>query len=308
MVAAMARSTGRTRRYVVMVLAAFALSAAACGGDDAEVSADGSTADQVDAVDADGETGGQSGDATDGSGGTLDVTTDDAEPGSGNDVSTDPPGDSATAGDDGEGDNPDDDSSGDDNTVLGGGTAGGTEPVIADDDPVAEILPETGDGLEGEELEQYLAQRFKAYWIAFDRARAAPAAEPERAFPQLQVLAEGAQLVESHLELEDLHETGQAYRMADPRAVEADGEDDLIRVRVDSIDGGVAELTVCLVNDRVRYQQSDGAIISASVISVRSRATMARNEGTWKLIDSRALDIQPGVSGCWTDEADQFPW
>jgi hypothetical protein len=287
-----------------MVLAAFALSAAGCGGgDDADVSADGSTA-EVDAIDTDGQTGGPSGDAADDSGSTLDVAADDAEPGSGTDVSADPSGDSAAAGDDGEDDNPDDDTSVNDNPVLGGGA----EPVIADDDPVAEILPETGDGLEGEELEQYLAQRFKAYWIAFDRARAAPAAEPERAFPQLQLLAEGAQLVESHLELEDLHQTGQAYRMADPRAVEADGEDDLIRVRVDSIDGGVAELTVCLVNDRVRYQLSDGAIISASVISVRSRATMARNEGTWKLIDSRALDIQPGVGGCWTDEADQFPW
>lgn len=203
----------------------------------------------------------------------------------------------------------------------GDGGADGESGAGADDKPdppvdaevsIAEelgpIIDETGEGLSGVELERYLAQRYRAYWQAFDRARRVPTDDPGADYPELFGLAAGEQLDIAIDELLSLFASGQAIREPDSPAVPGLDPTTSHRVRIESLEGGVAEVVSCLVNDQVRYEVDGGTVLSETVLSVEARSTMAVADGTWKVIRSQATALDPGVSGCWLADEAEFPY
>lgn len=160
----------------------------------------------------------------------------------------------------------------------------------------------------GRELEEYLARRYEAYWDAFDAARGAPTVDPSTDFPLLDDLAAGEQLEVSYRSVIDLAEKGEAIREPGTPAIDGIDADSEHRVRVDSVDGAVAELSGCVVNDDVRHEVASGTVIRDDVATVLSTSTMVLTGGDWKLIRSRALDISAGVTGCWLSDDSEFPY
>lgn len=193
-----------------------------------------------------------------------------------------------------------------DATAATDGAGGTTGETLLDEDGV----PVAADaaGLEGPELEEYLARRYEAFWDAYDAARGAPTASPQTDFPALGDLAAGEMLEASYEELIRMATDGEALREPETPAVEGIEANAEHRIRVDLVDGTVAELSGCLVNDDVRHIPETGDIVQDSVITVQSVATMALNDGQWKVIRSRSQDITDGVSGCWLEDASAFPW
>ncbi len=197
---------------------------------------------------------------------------------------------------------------------------GASDPVDgADDDgvdsglsmiatAVGPILDDDGEALEGPDLEVHLARRFEAFWLAFDIARQAPSADPERDYPELAALAAGEQLEAAYDELRELHRTGHAIRNPETAAVPGLDADSTHRIRLDRLEIGVAELESCQVNDQVRYALVDDEVLSDSVLTARSRSTMAVADGSWKIIRSQATELAPGVAGCWLEDQGQFPY
>ncbi len=162
--------------------------------------------------------------------------------------------------------------------------------------------------LEGPALEEYLARRYEAYWDAYDAARSAPTANPSTDFPILGNLAAGEQLEVSYQTLIELSEKGEAIREPDTPAIDGIDSNSEHRVRIDLIDGTVAEISGCVVNDDVRHVVDSGAVVRESVATVMSASTMALTDGEWKLIRSRAVDIADGVTGCWLTDDSEFPF
>ncbi|MDH3678346.1 MAG: hypothetical protein OEV40_00200 [Acidimicrobiia bacterium] len=192
-----------------------------------------------------------------------------------------------------------------------------SEPEVAGDLQVAdgalgsEAGPEDDDDrgeLQAIDLAEFLARRYEAYWEAFDEARQTPSADPSTDFPLLGELAAGEQLEVSYRTLIELAETGEAIREPETPAVDGVDADTEHRVRVDLIDGTVAELSGCVVNDDVHHVIDSGVVVRDSVSTVMSESTMALTEGEWKLIRSRAVDIDPGVTGCWLTDDAEFPY
>lgn len=173
---------------------------------------------------------------------------------------------------------------------------------------VGPILNNTGQGLDGAELEEYLASRYEAYWYAFDIARRAPSANPAADYPALGNLAAGDQLDQAYAELAELFNNGSAIRDPDAPAIAGLDQDTTFRVRIETLEDGVAELVSCLVNDQVTYNVADGTVTSDGVRTVQARATMAKADGTWKLIRSRAIGLEAGIAGCWLDEESDYPY
>lgn len=209
--------------------------------------------------------------------------------------------DGSEVGDDAEG-------SGSDEPDGDGSDSDGSAPPP--EDPSAElgsILGETGEELAGPELEQYLARRYEAYWQAFDIARRSPTTDPDTVYPELSNLAAGEQLEATNAELRELSEAGHAIREPDSPAVPGLDANSSHRVRIESLEDGVAELVSCLVNDQVHYEVGTGAVVSDTVRTVQTRSTMARADGTWKVIRSEAIGLDTGVAGCWLEDESQYP-
>lgn len=162
------------------------------------------------------------------------------------------------------------------------------------------ILANTGEGLQGEALKSYIADRYEAFWTAFDAARANPSADPIAAHPDLAELASGDQLELALTGVDELRATGERITESSSPAIPGTDSDSEHRVAVKLIDDGLAEVTACVVNDDVRVNAS-GEVVSGGAITVLSRGTMVRTDNTWKLIRSQAIDITDGVGGCWDD-------
>ncbi len=193
---------------------------------------------------------------------------------------------------------------GDGTVVVGDQPAPSAETIVEE---VGEVLTETGQGLDGPELEQYLARRYEAYWQAFDLARQAPTESPTTDYPALASLAAGEQLDLTYSELADLSELGHAIREPDTAAVPGLDQNSAHRIRIESLEAGVAELVSCLVNDNVRFDAATGEILNQQVITAQTRTTMAKTDGTWKVIRSAAVGLDEGVGGCWLEPEDNYP-
>ncbi len=188
----------------------------------------------------------------------------------------------------------------------GEGSSGTADSGQSPVDPA--ILTNTGEGLEGEALKSYLADRYEAFWTAYDAARAAPKSDNLTGHSALSELASGEQLDATFSALDDLRSTGQVVRESDTPAIAGTDTDSEHRVAVELVDDGLAEITACLVNDDVRVVSATGDVASANTVTVKSRSTMVRADGTWKLIRSQAVDIVQGVGGCWDEGDENYPY
>ncbi|MEM7325090.1 MAG: hypothetical protein AAF531_18520 [Actinomycetota bacterium] len=188
--------------------------------------------------------------------------------------------------------------------VVDGQSPPSTASIVEE---VGEVLVETGEGLADEDLELYLARRYEAYWQAFDLARRAPTANPETDYPALATLVSGDQLEQTYAELKTLAELGEAIREPDVPAVAGLDVNSAHRIRVESLEPGVAELVSCLVNDQVRYDVATGEVKGQLVVTAQTRTTMARADGTWKVIRSLPVELTEGVSGCWLEPEELYP-
>ena len=137
------------------------------------------------------------------------------------------------------------------------------DPVDGDDTEAPTVTFDDGDpdGLDGTDLEAYIAGRYEAYWDVYDAARASPSVNPSTDFPILADLAAGEQLEISHESLIELAEKGEAIREPDTPAIAGVDADAEHRLRVDLVDGSVAEISACVVNDDVRHIVGSGAIV-----------------------------------------------
>ena len=72
------------------------------------------------------------------------------------------------------------------------------------------------------------------------------------------------------------------------------------RVEIDdvTIDGDVARLTVCVVDDGERVEKDTGRVIASGVGTVQGTAAMRRVDGTWRLAERREDQRWDGVAGC----------
>lgn len=274
-------------------VAALALVATACGGGD-----DGGSELTTDTTSADVATSTTS--ATDGTDGaedgvTIAVETGGSDAGSTTDADGDP--------------------SGGDTPVAGADGTDGDAPAPGEGDEAAETGATSAaesaaaiEALEGDELEEFLARRYESFWLAFGQAREAPTANPATDFPALADLAVGQQLEAAYAELVDMATEGRALQDPAERAVPGLDNDAAHRIRIEQVDGGSAELVACFVNDRQSIQVADGAVISDLVVTVQAEATMVRADGTWKLLRSQAVALDPGVGGCWLEDESRYPW
>lgn len=109
--------------------------------------------------------------------------------------------------------------------------------------------------------------------------------------PDLRKYAASAQLTqvvnEARLNLED----GVKYRLRSHPA-------DLVDVDVVSIEGGVAELKSCVVDDTLRVQRETGEVLNDDVVTLESKVKLLRMEGRWRVAESETLDYWYGVEGC----------
>ncbi len=162
----------------------------------------------------------------------------------------------------------------------------------------ADVDPST---LEGDELIAYVAARYRRFWSEFDRARQAPTADPEIDYPTLAGLAGGTQLDTSLDTIRQMHEAGEALQEPDQSAVATESP---LRLRVEIVDASTAQVQACLINDAERILVATGDVLAADVRTVEADATMVWTDDDWKLIRSQAVGIEPGVGGCWDNEAD----
>ncbi len=246
-----------------------------------------------------GDAGGDDPTAVDGSG---EQATDRTGAEAGGDVTTESETGSAT-GDDGA------PGTGVDAAIAGGDDDGADGPSVDEGAGRAAAAPAVDvESLTGVGLEEFLARRYEDFWLAFGEARERPTATPALDFPALADLAAGEQLESAYAELTDMAETGRALRTPTERAVPEIDHERSHRIRIDAVDGGSAQLVACHVNDRESYQVADGAVISDLVVTVEAEATMVLTDGTWKLVRSRAVALDPGVAGCWLEEESLYPW
>ena len=73
-----------------------------------------------------------------------------------------------------------------------------------------------------------------------------------------------------------------------------------IRFEQIDIEGDVAQLRVCGVDDGQRVETSTGEVVAGGVVTVRARAAMRRVDGNWRLAEREKEAEWEGVAGCAT--------
>ncbi|MEM7336990.1 MAG: hypothetical protein AAF467_00005, partial [Actinomycetota bacterium] len=185
--------------------------------------------------------------------------------------------------------------------------ADASEPDAANVESTPSAVADESE-IEGDDLEVLLAERYEAYWSAFDEARQNPSADPAVDAPDLANVAAGELLDVSYQSVIDLAEQGQAYAEPDQPAIDGTDTDTEHRVRIELVEGSIAEVRSCVVNDDVRIVVGSDEVIRDAVVTVESTSTLALTEGRWKMIRSAADKIEPGVTGCWVDDPDAYPY
>lgn len=180
----------------------------------------------------------------------------------------------------------------------------------AEDPEDSEVLaPDaSAEGLEGKDLEAFVAARYEAYWDAFDAARRSPSATPSTDHPALLGLAAGDQLDQSYEQVIALFEIGEAMRESDEPSIEGTDSPTEHRVQVELVDDALANITACTVADDERYNVESDEAVEQNVLSVASRSTMVISDGQWKIIRAEATSIEQGVAGCWLEGEEVYPY
>jgi len=137
-------------------------------------------------------------------------------------------------------------------------------------------------------VEEEITARYLAFWEARFAANQDP---PNPDDPQLAEYATGQQLANVIDETARRRDEGLALR----RPQNSVGEHD---VRVSSVDGDVARLQDCTVNDGIIYRVATGEVVNDDVVTQSVSATMRRVDGEWRLERATLVQEWPGVAGC----------
>lgn len=134
----------------------------------------------------------------------------------------------------------------------------------------------------------------RAGYESASRAFIEAAAIPDPNYPALVATHTGPMLEQRREVLLALKAEGRAIRYP---------PNSQYRVEVDSVElnGDVAILEVCGVDDGQRVVVATGEVVSAGVVTVSARAAMRRVEGTWLLAERTKKAEWQGVAGCAAD-------
>ncbi|HUP86813.1 MAG TPA: hypothetical protein VM143_14240 [Acidimicrobiales bacterium] len=74
-----------------------------------------------------------------------------------------------------------------------------------------------------------------------------------------------------------------------------------IEIEEVSIEGDVARLTACVVDDGATVDAASGTTLAGAVVTTKVLAAMQRVEGSWRLAERVKTDEWDGVAGCAAD-------
>jgi hypothetical protein len=136
-----------------------------------------------------------------------------------------------------------------------------------------------------------LKEEVEAAYIASSRAFIDAAAIPDPNFPALAATHTGPMLEQRREVLLGLQGDGRIIRYAPNSQYRIDVTDV-------EIDGDVARLEVCGVDDGETVVVSSGEVVAGGLGTVQARAAMRRIDGTWRLAE-RVLEAEwEGIAGC----------
>ena len=163
-----------------------------------------------------------------------------------------------------------------------GGTANPLESTTTTSRPVTTT---TADPSVAEEAE------VEAAYIASSRAFIDAAAIPDPNFPALERTHTGPMFEQRRNVLRALQVDGRVVRYPKPSAYRVD-------VREVSVEGDVARLEVCVVDDGDRVVVATGEVVAGGLGTVQARAAMRRIDGAWKLAERVQEAEWEGIAGC----------
>lgn len=139
--------------------------------------------------------------------------------------------------------------------------------------------------------EQEVIDRYIGYW---DARTAANTGVPNPADPALAEFATGEQLEAVVTETQANLDGGFAFRAAERPA-------NFREVRVVSIDGDVAVVQECVVDDQVIFRRESGEVVNDEVATRNVRGELSRVDGRWRLARAELVQRWEGVGGCALD-------
>ena len=134
----------------------------------------------------------------------------------------------------------------------------------------------------------------RAGYEAASRAFIDAAAIPDPDAPAVAGTHVGPMLDQRRATLLGLRAEGKAIRYPTPSQYRIDIEEA-------TVDGDVARLTVCVVDDGERVEASTGTTTASGAGTVRWKAAMRRVDGSWLLAERAEEARWDGVAGCATD-------
>lgn len=176
--------------------------------------------------------------------------------------------------------------------VLAGACSGGADegaPIATSSSTVRTTTSESSSTTTPDERVA-VAAGYEAASRAFIDAAAIP--DPDAA--AVPATHTGPMLDQRRTTLLGLKAEGKAIRYPTPSQYRIEIEDS-------EINGDVARLTVCVVDDGQRVLTSEAPGSSAAVTSVLGRAAMRRVDGVWKLAERTETQRWDGVAGCADD-------
>lgn len=141
-----------------------------------------------------------------------------------------------------------------------------------------------------EALEAEIVDAYEASSRAFIDAAAVP--DPD--FPAFVATHVGPMLEQRRTVLRGLQADGRIIRYT---------ANSQYRIEVDDIeiDGDVARLDVCVIDDGETVVAATGEVVAGGLGTVQARAAMQRVDGAWRLAERRQEAEWEGIAGCATE-------
>lgn len=133
---------------------------------------------------------------------------------------------------------------------------------------------------------------YLAFWEARFKANEDPVNPDD---PALRQYATGSQLENVLAETSKRRADGLAFRKAIPSAARRD-------VTVVEVNGEVATVQECSVNDGVVYRVSNGEVVDGDVVTHSVDASLRLIDGQWKVESTRLIQKWEGIGGCALSE------
>lgn len=178
--------------------------------------------------------------------------------------------------------------SGDGGGAIADGTTTTTERRSTATSPTTTAPDATGTTGAPAGAEAEIAARYTSFWDARLAANQAPV-NPDH--PLLPEYATGQQLDNVMSETRRRRDDGLAIRRPENSVTRHD-------VQVTAVDGEVATVQDCSVNDGIIYRVATGEVVNDDVVTQSVRATMRLVDAKWKLERATLVQEWQGVAGC----------